>query len=225
MLLASRDSETVVHPSASAVFSTRSHKERIDEIIGMTAAVNLFDRIDSTHIRAIAEHMHPLQLDAGQWLFAEGETGDYVCFVVSGTLEAFKESQNGKLVSVSTMSRGRSIGEMALVDALPRSATIIAKSPCTLLALTRDSFEQILEERPRAGVAFMQALSRSLSLNLRRTSGLLADMREPGSADRVAEEPAEKHQRLIPQLFGRKSSLFASLIPQKVSVSRAPARS
>jgi len=127
-------------------------------------------------VGVIAAHMKIIHLDEKQRLFAEGEHSSHMCFVVSGTLEVFKQSNNGKMIPVSTLSRGRSIGEMALLDTFPRSATVIAQTPCTLLKITRESFEHILEERPRAGISFLKNLSRSLSLHLRKTSGQLVDM-------------------------------------------------
>ena len=181
-------------------------KGSINEIIEMTEAIPLFDKIESEQIRVIASHMRIMHLDEGQRLFAEGERGDYMCFIVSGTLEVFKQSQHGQMVSVSKLYRGRSIGEMALTDALPRSATVIAQTPCRLLVVTRQGFEQILEECPRAGVSLLKSLSRVLSLYLRRASGQLADAREVSgtvSFAPVLEEKASKESRLIDHILNR----------------------
>ena len=180
-------------------------QDTINEIIEMTGAIPLFDKIDSVQVGIIAEHMQIVHLDEQQRLFAEGEKSDYMCFIVSGTLDVFKQSQAGKKISVSILSRGRSIGEMALIDSYPRSATVIARTPCTLLAITRKSFEHILDERPRAGISFMRALSQILSLHLRKTSGQLVDACEStGSValnsavkDKAAKHVASKGTRKI----------------------------
>ncbi len=143
----------------------------INEIIEMTEAIPLFDKIDSAQVGVFAAHMRIIHLDERQRLFAEGEKSDYICFVVSGTLEVFKKAHNGKRVSVSTLSRGCAIGEMALLDGYPRSATVVSQSACTLLKFTHESFDHILEQHPRAGISFLKAICRSLSLRLRKTSG------------------------------------------------------
>lgn len=190
-------------------------KGSINEMIAMTEAIPLFDKIDGEQIKVIASHMQIMQLDERQQLFAEGEHGDYMCFIVSGTLEVFKQSQHGRMVSVSTLHRGRSIGEMALTDAFPRSASVIAQTPCTLLVITRDGFDQILEECPRAGVSLLRSLSRVLSLYLRRTSGQLADARElAGSASYAPalEEKASKESRLIDHILKRKPASPAPMV-------------
>lgn len=179
-------------------------KASINEIIEMTGAIPLFDKIESEQIGAIAAQMRVMRLDEGQQLFAEGEHGDYICFIVSGTLEVVKRSQHGHMVYVSTLHRGRSIGEMALTDSLPRSATVIAQTPCTLLVIAHEGFDQILENSPRAGVSLLKSLSRVLSLNLRRVSGELADAREPAGSipfAPVLKEEVNKKPGLIDHIL------------------------
>ena len=183
------------------------HKYSIYEMIKMIEAIPHFDNIESEQVRVIARHMKVIHLNEKQQLFAEGEDSDYVCFIVSGTLEVFKQSQTGNMVSVSTLYHGRSIGEMALTDAFPRSATVIAQTPSTLLTITRNSFDQIVKDCPRAGVSLLKSLSRVLSLYLRRTSGQLADAREAtGSVTPapVLKNKASKESILIDHIINRK---------------------
>lgn len=194
-------------------------KEMVDEIIEMTEAIPLFDRIENTHVAMIAEQMKIVRLDAGKRLFAEGDESSYMCFVVSGKLEAFKQTRSGKSVVVSTLTRGRSIGEMSLLDSYPRSVTVVTRSPCTLLVMTRERFEHILDRRPRAGVALMLAISRSLSLNMRRTIGQVADLKDvsmPVTTATVSSgEPSRpKAVGFIDQMMNRKQSGLPSLIRQ-----------
>ena len=134
--------------------------EMIEKVMEMTGAIPLFDKIASSQLRIIAAHMDIIHLHEKGLLFSEGHHSDYMCFVVSGSLEVLKQSDNGKRVKVSTLSRGRSIGEMALLDTFPRSATVIAETECTLLTISRDSFDQILDRHPRAGIAFLNRFSR-----------------------------------------------------------------
>ncbi|TLS74470.1 cyclic nucleotide-binding domain-containing protein [Mariprofundus erugo] len=199
--------------------SMNHHKERIDEIIEMTGAIPLFDRIDNTQVAMIAEEMKVVRLAAGKRLFSEGDESGYMCFVVSGKLEAFKQTRSGKSVSVLTLSRGRTIGEMSLLDHFPRSATVVTCSECTLLVMTRERFEYILERRPRVGTALMLAISRSLSLNMRRTMGQLADLQDSARAVTAAtvikaEQPRAKQPGFIDQIMNRKQSGLPPFIRQ-----------
>lgn len=189
-------------------------RDTVNEIIEMTGAIPLFDKIDSVQVGVIAAHMQVKHLDENQRLFAEGEESNFICFVVSGTLEVFKQSQSGNKVSVSTLSRGRCIGEMALIDSYARSATVIARTPCKLLKLSRESFDHILDERPRAGVAFLKNLSKSLSLHLRKTSGQFADAHDADAVVPVLNDKATKQPKLIDHIINRKESKLPPLIRQ-----------
>jgi len=150
-------------------------EEIIHEIMEMMGNIPIFDKVACTETRVIATHMSIVYLEGKEALFSEGDSSDYMYFVVSGKLDILKQSGSGKVVRVATLARGRIIGEMALIDTLPRSATVVAQASCTLLAISRASFYHILEQRPRAGILFLKGIAKLLSLHLRRASGQLAD--------------------------------------------------
>ena len=125
--------------------------------------------------------MNVIDAEPREIVFKEGDRGDYVCFVVDGSLEVIKESESGKNVVISTLSKGRSIGEMAVIDECARSATVRARTKTTLVTLTKDNFDLILEENCTAGAKILKGISRLLSLNMRKTSSRLADYMLPVS--------------------------------------------
>ena len=98
-----------------------------------------------------------------------------MCFVAQGEMEILKKNAEGERVAISTLQPGASIGEMAVIDNFPRSATVRAKTEGTLLTLSRYSFETILKQHPSVGIKLFQGLSKLLCLNLRRTSKGFAD--------------------------------------------------
>ncbi len=81
--------------------------------------------------------------------------------------------------ALATLTKGRSIGEMAVIDDFPRSATVRARTKGTLVLLTRQGFEVILEQHPGIGVKILKGISRLLSQNLRKTSSRLVDYMLP----------------------------------------------
>ncbi len=130
-------------------------------------------------LRTIERYMNLIEVTPGEIVFKEGERGDYVCFVVDGSLDVLKESETGKGVVISTLPKGSSIGEMAIIDDLPRSATVKARTKSTLLTLSRDNFDYILEEHSSIGVKVLKGIAGLLSMNLRKTSSKLADYMLP----------------------------------------------
>ena len=135
----------------------------------------MFDDISGQELYLIANYMQVLHAATGEVVFSEGDMGDYICFIVRGELSVYKQAQQGKQILIGSLNKGRVIGEMNIIDRFPRSATVIAQTASTLLTLSHEHFEQILDEHPRAGISFFRGITRTLSLNLRSASGKLAD--------------------------------------------------
>jgi len=131
-------------------------------------------KLTPTELRTIEKYMNLIEVTPGEIVFKERERGDYVCFVVDGSLDVMKKSETGQSVVISTLVKGSSIGEMAIVDDLPRSATVRAQIKSTLLTLSRDNFDYILEEHSGIGVKVLKGIAGLLSMNLRKTSSKLA---------------------------------------------------
>lgn len=109
-------------------------------------------------------------------LFEEGDRGDYICFVLDGTIDIRREGVSGHQAVMAKFGRGSIVGEMAVVDLFPRSATARVTSNSRLLTLNHDNFDKILEEHPQLGIKFLKEIARILSQRLRRTSGRFSDI-------------------------------------------------
>jgi len=139
-------------------------------------SLSLFDSFDVNELTLLARHMSYIHLQRGEFLFVEGEKGDFLGFVVLGVLEVLKKSATGENIVIARLAKGSSIGEMALIDKSPRSATVVSRQPTTMITLTAKGFDKLLNKSPATGVKIIQKISRLLSLNMRRTSSKLADL-------------------------------------------------
>jgi CRP/FNR family cyclic AMP-dependent transcriptional regulator len=148
-------------------------------IIDFLIDIPMFDCLQPDELGIVTRHMNFIDLAQGEILFREGEEGDYVCFVAEGSLDVLKKPHKGHSVTLATLPKGRSIGEMAVIDDFPRSATVKARTKATLVILTRKGFDLILERHPEIGVRILKGISRLLSQNLRKTSSRLADYMLP----------------------------------------------
>ena len=68
---------------------------------------------------------------------------------------------------------------MAIIDKMPRSATVRARTKAALVTLTLSGFDSICDDYPKIGIKIMKEISRSLSINMRKTSSRLADYMFP----------------------------------------------
>jgi len=136
----------------------------------------LFDSFNVEELDVLAKHMSYVHLRRGEYLFVEGDRGTFMGFVVNGVLEVLKKSETGENITIARITRGSSIGEMAIIDRSTRSATVVAIQPSTMVTLTDKGFELLAEKSPVLGIKLIQKTARLLSLNMRRTSSKLADL-------------------------------------------------
>lgn len=94
---------------------------------------------------------------AGQTIFFEGQHGDEMYVVQSGEVDIYA---GGHLVEVA--GPGDVIGEMALVDRMPRSATAIARTDCKIVPVDRERFEFLVQNNPSFAIRVMQVMSSRL---------------------------------------------------------------
>jgi CRP/FNR family cyclic AMP-dependent transcriptional regulator len=145
------------------------------DIINYLIDFPLFDALQGNQLHIVAEHMNYYEIDKGEILFKEGDKGDYICFVLDGVIDVLKKSVTGDSVVIAVLPKGRSFGEMSILDNFPRSATAKARVKSSFLTLTRISFDKILKDYPQIGITILKGISRLLSQNLRQTSSRLAD--------------------------------------------------
>jgi CRP/FNR family cyclic AMP-dependent transcriptional regulator len=139
----------------------------------------IFDSFNVTELTNLSHHMSYVHLKQGEHLFIEGDLGTFMGFVVSGILEVYKQTETGEDIILARLAKGSSIGEMAIMDKAPRSATVIAKQATTLATLTEENFELLAKKYPKTGIKVIRKIARLLSLNMRRTSSRLADLLQP----------------------------------------------
>jgi len=105
--------------------------------------VPLFSGLSQRHLNAIAKVTDEVVVVAGKVLTRQGETGLELILIVDGTARV---EASGK--EIARRGSGGVIGEMALLDGRPRSATVIAATSMTLLVIERKAFDRLLETVP-----------------------------------------------------------------------------
>lgn len=104
-------------------------------------------------------------------IFKEGESGDFIAFVVSGKLEVKKQTEfKGNQIIVALLTRGAMVGELSIFDKHYRSATVEAVEDTTLIILRNKALESILAQYPDIGIKILKGFIRVLSLRLRKAT-------------------------------------------------------
>ena len=114
---------------------------------------------------------------AGEVVFQEGEEGDTMYMVRSGQVAIFKGSYNAPVI-LAYKGAGEIIGEMAIIERQPRSASVVALEELSLLGLDRLNLEKLLKETPSVGLGIMEMLSARLRQSSEAlTTGELSEQR------------------------------------------------
>jgi len=111
----------------------------------------------------IFRHAETLDLSAGETVFKQGDTGTAMYVVAEGEVEILSG-----LVLLETARPGSVVGEMALIDHAPRSATAVAKTDCKLVAVDQRRFEFLVQQTPYFALEVMQLMAERLRTANRR---------------------------------------------------------
>ena len=110
--------------------------------LGLT---RLFGVVQESVLRYVESRVQWVRLQAGEVLFSEGDRGRDMYFVLGGRLRAV--GSGGRVLN--EMSRGESIGEVALLTGEPRTATVIAVRDSELVRISHEAFEEIIQKYPK----------------------------------------------------------------------------
>src|SRR6185503_13069033 len=120
-----------------ALHRQRADSDPLNE--DLLARVALFAGLDRVDLAKLAAYLEPLEVPAGGEVFRQGDAADSLYIVAAGALAAYVAGRDeDQSVRVGTFATGDLFGEMALFTGEPRSATIRAERPSTILQLPRE---------------------------------------------------------------------------------------
>ena len=102
-------------------------------------------------ISSLQSLLEVVELPGGDHLFQQGDAGDAMFIVISGRLKVLVTT-DGQVRELAELGRGESIGEMALLSGEARNAGIVAIRDCQLLRISKEAFEQFVEQAPAIGL-------------------------------------------------------------------------
>lgn len=120
-------------------------------------SVDLFSQIPGEDLAEIALITAEEGWDAGEDIFAEGEVGDALYIVLDGKVRVHRKEK-----TIAELGERECFGEMAILDAAPRSATVTALIDVALLKIAREDFQEIMGDKHAIAQGIIKVLSRRL---------------------------------------------------------------
>jgi len=124
------------------------------------AAVPLFAAMGPDQMARLAETASMRHLEAGEWLFHQGDPGDSLYVVIAGSVDIVAEQPAPQVVR--TLPRGQCIGELALITGEPRLFGARAHRDSELARVSRDDVDALLLAEPSFGLALTRILGERL---------------------------------------------------------------
>ena len=155
------------------------------EMLEFALNVPLFKNLTHREVAAICSAMVSRTFRAGEVVVHEDDADNQTFFIIaSGSVHIAVFSPEGKQTILARLKKGDFFGEMAILDGEPRSASVIANQPCTILMLYRKPFLSILNRFPKIPIQMLVEMSRRLrhtnrhinTLSLMSVYGRVADI-------------------------------------------------
>jgi len=116
------------------------------EAVEMFRSLPLTDDLPEESLVEIAEHVRLLRFQGGQSVVRAGDRADDFFVVRSGTFEIALPQDDGSERVVRKIDRGRSFGEIALLESTTRTATVRALEPSQVFAIDKGTFDRVLSD-------------------------------------------------------------------------------
>ena len=115
----------------------------MDAYLERLGALPMFGGCTNKELRDIARIVDELQVESGRVLMSQGDAGQEAFVIEEGAAEVVRDGQ-----LLATVGPGSYVGELALIDAGPRSATVTATTPMRVLVIGTREFSTLLDEGP-----------------------------------------------------------------------------
>ena len=115
----------------------------MDAYLERLGALPMFSGCSKQELRDVARIVDELHVEPGRVLMSQGDAGQEAFVIEEGTAEVVRDGQ-----LLATVGPGSYVGELALIDAGPRSATVTATSPMRVLVIGTREFSTLLDEVP-----------------------------------------------------------------------------
>ena len=127
------------------------------------ARVDLFSSLDKKELQALSKSCQERKYSAGTTLITQGDSGVGLYIIIAGHVKTtLAKNPDRAEVDLGTYGPGSVLGEMTLLDDLPRSASVTAVDDVTALLLPVWEFRAVVRNHPEIGLKLLAVLSKRL---------------------------------------------------------------
>ncbi|MCB2089488.1 MAG: Crp/Fnr family transcriptional regulator [Sphingomonadaceae bacterium] len=136
-------------------------RDKLDELIASLAPESLLRALDPLQLHQLLHTATGRDLKPGEAIITQGdENGDFAVCLISGVLKISMVSASGRDIILNYCEPGELVGEIAMLDHGPRTATVTAIVPSTVLLLPGNAFLESALANPASAAGIMRELAR-----------------------------------------------------------------
>lgn len=158
---------------------------------------------------ALIAALQPRAAPTGTVVCRQGDPGDTLYLVLHGMLRVEFAEPGGETAVLGNIRPGEFLGEMALLDKSPRSATVTAASDCQLLVLDAAGLTALETRSPAASVALLYAITATVTRRIRQVQAHLDELAARGDdLDAAPSAAMEGGDTVFGWLWARMTGVF-----------------
>lgn len=123
------------------------------EKVAILSSVPIFADIPGYVLASVASIIEEVELDAGTTFIQEGAIEDCLYIIVDGRVRVHSQGQE-----ILILGSGQSVGELAVLDPEPRSASVSALEDSLLFRLAKEPFDEVMADRAEIASGVIRAL-------------------------------------------------------------------
>lgn len=135
--------------------------------------IPFFENLKRLELEEVAKIMFERDYQEGESIFEQGQPGAALFIIQSGTVSVEITHPNGDVDKITQLGRHAFIGELALLDESPRSASAVAHVPTKVLSLFRSDLDKLQKEHPVIASEIYRSLAAIVGSRLKSTNELL----------------------------------------------------
>jgi CRP/FNR family cyclic AMP-dependent transcriptional regulator len=133
----------------------------IQEDVEALKRIPLFAKVEPAKLKLMAFASERAQYQPGDQLFHQGDTADAAYIILGGAAEILVDTPGGPL-KVADVGPGAFVGEIGILMDVPRTATVCATEPITVLKITKELFFRMVTDFPSIGIEVMRVLAQRI---------------------------------------------------------------
>lgn len=154
------------------VFSSFSNAEETNRI-EILKRIPLFSDLKGRELKVIDRMVYERRYDAGEYMFETGQPGAAMFIIEEGEVQITRLNAANEEIVLARLRNGEFLGELALLDNSPRSASALVSKPTKALAIFREDLDKLLDSHPELGGKVMKKLAIIIGIRLKATNEML----------------------------------------------------